>query len=108
MTVIHGDKNSFQKEVLEQKGVTLVDFYAEWCGPCKMTGPILDELSAEMKDVKIVKINVDENPDLASLYSVLSIPTFLIFKDGKVVNQFMGAMGKEGFINELNKTLSPS
>ncbi len=103
MAVAHIDKDSFQKEVLEQKGVVFVDFYAEWCGPCKMTSPILEELSGEMKDIKFVKVDVDQNPDLASLYSVFSIPTFLVFKDGKAINQFVGAMGKEGFLAELNK-----
>ncbi len=103
MAVLSIDKNSFQKEVLEHRGAVMVDFYAEWCGPCKMTAPIIDELAAEMKEIKFVKINVDENPDLASQYSVFSIPTFMVFKDGKAVNQFVGAMGKEGFVNELQK-----
>lgn len=102
MAVLHTDKNGFQKEVLDEKRIVLVDFYADWCGPCKMTGPIIDELSNEMKDVKFVKINVDENSELASSYQVFSIPTFIIFKDGKVVHQFVGAMSKEGFINEIN------
>ena len=103
MAVTNIDKTSFQKEVLAQKGVVLVDFYAEWCGPCKVTAPILEELSGEMKDVKFVKVDVDQNPDLASLYSIFSIPTFLVFKDGKPVNQFVGAIGKEGFLSELSK-----
>lgn len=100
--VTHADKNSFQKEVLDQKGLVFVDFYAEWCGPCKMTGPIIDELSNEMKNLKFVKVNVDESPELSSSYQVFSIPTFMIFKDGQVAHQFVGAMGKEGFLNEIN------
>ncbi len=96
----------FQKEVLESKGMTLVDFYADWCGPCKMVAPVIDELSGERKDVKFVKVNVDEHSDLASQYSVFSIPTFVIFKDGKAVNQFSGAMGKEGFVSEIDKAQS--
>lgn len=68
-----------------------------------MTSPILEALSQEMKDIKFVKINVDGNPDLAAQYSVFSIPTFLIVKDGKVVSQFSGAMGKEGFVEEIGK-----
>ncbi len=96
-------KDTFQNEVLGQKGLVVVDFYADWCGPCRMTSPILEALSQEMKDVKFVKIDVDSNPDLAAQYSVFSIPTFLIVKDGKVVSQFSGAMGKEGFVTEINK-----
>lgn len=98
-------KDTFQNEVLSQKGMVVVDFYADWCGPCRMTGPILEALSQEMKDVKFVKINVDGNPDLAAQYSVFSIPTFLIVKDGKVASQFSGAMGKEGFVKEISKVV---
>ncbi len=104
MAVVSTDKTSFQKEVLEYKGTVLVDFYAQWCGPCKLIAPIIDELAAERQDVKFAKVDVDANPDLASLYSVFSIPTFLVFKDGKVINQFVGAIGKEGFVAELQKS----
>ncbi len=97
------DSTMFESEVLGSDGLTLVDFYADWCGPCKMVAPVIDELSAERKDVKFVKVNVDENPDIASEYSVFSIPTFVIFKDGAPVHQFAGAMGKEGFVSELEK-----
>ncbi|KKQ01532.1 MAG: Thioredoxin [Candidatus Roizmanbacteria bacterium GW2011_GWA2_36_23] len=105
MAIKHVSKEEFQKEVIEHKGPVLVDFYAEWCGPCKTTSPILDELSSEIKNMKFVKIDVDKNPDLASSYSVFSIPTFLIVKDGTVVAQFIGAIGKEGFLQEINKVL---
>jgi len=101
MLKINGDQ--FQNEVLNHKGLVLVDFYADWCGPCKMTSPILEELSNEVKDVKFIKINVDENPELASQYNVFSIPTFLIFKDGKIIHQFVGARGKDGFLSEIEK-----
>lgn len=97
------NKDNFKTEVLDHKGKVFVDFYAEWCGPCKVTGPIITELSEEMKDMRFVKVNVDENPELAQNYSVFSIPTFVIFKDGTPVNQFVGAMGKEGFVAEINK-----
>ena len=97
------NKDSFQKEVLENQSLVLVDFYADWCGPCRMTGPIIDELSKEISDVRFVKINVDENPDLASQYQVFSIPTFIVFKNGQVVHQFVGVLSKEGFINEINQ-----
>lgn len=103
MAASHITENDFQTEVLKQPGRVLVDFYAEWCGPCKMTGPIVDQLSEEMKDVKFVKVDVDKDQKLASQYSVFSIPTFIIFKNGSVIGQFVGARGKEGFIEELNK-----
>ena len=101
MAVLHTDKNGFKKEVLDYKGLVFVDFYADWCGPCKMTEPVIEELSKELKDIKFVKVNVDENPELTSPYQVFSIPTFMIFKDGEVAHQFVGAMGKEGFLNEI-------
>lgn len=97
------NKDQFQQEVLDQKGLVFVDFYAEWCGPCKMTEPIIHGLSEEMKDVKFIQVNVDENPELASQYSVFSIPTFVMFKNGKTVSQAVGAMGKEAFVAEINK-----
>lgn len=103
MAVVTVDKNNFKSEVLDYKGKVFVDFYAEWCGPCKLTGPIIDELSEEIKDMKFIKVNVDENPDLAQNYSVFSIPNFVIFKDGQPANQFVGAMGKEGFLAEIKK-----
>jgi thioredoxin 1 len=103
MATVHADNATFQKEVLDQKGVVVVDFYAEWCGPCKVTEPIIEDLSTSMKDVKFVKVDVDPNQDTASKYSVFSIPTFLIFKDGEIKNQFVGAHSKEGFVEEINK-----
>jgi thioredoxin 1 len=103
MAVPHVSQTDYQKEVLEHKGVVLVDFYAEWCGPCKFTAPIIEELANEMKDVKFVKVDVDQNQELATQYQIFSIPTFIIFKDGKQVTQFVGAQGKEGFVDELHK-----
>lgn len=104
MAVAHIDKSSFQKEVLDYKGTVMVDFYATWCGPCKMTGPIIEELATEKKDVKFVKVDVDQNQELSSQYNVFSIPTFIVFKDGQPVNQFVGAMSKEGFLAEMKKS----
>jgi thioredoxin 1 len=95
MAVAHVTQDTFDAEVMSKQGIVLVDFYAEWCGPCKMTAPIIEELSNEMDDVSFVKVDVDQNQELAGQYSVFSIPTFLIFKDGKVVNQFTGAQGKD-------------
>lgn len=104
MSVTNITKDNFPKEVLKYEGRVFVDFYADWCGPCKMTSPIIDELAGEIKNIKFVKIDVDANPDLAAEYSIFSIPTFMIFKAGKVVSQFVGAAGRENFINEIKKT----
>ena len=104
MAVIQVSQDKFKEEVLDQKTPVFVDFYADWCGPCKVTSPLIDEISEENKDMKFVKIDVDQNADLASQYSIFSIPTFIIFKEGKVVNQFVGAMGKEAFLEEIKKT----
>ncbi len=104
MAVQNVSQSDWQKEVLDYKGRVFVDFFAEWCGPCKITGPIVEELSNEMKDIKFVEVDVDQNPQLSQQYSVFSIPTFMIFKDGKLAGQFVGAMGKEGFLNEIKKT----
>ena len=97
------DQN-FDQEVLKSGKLVLVDFWAAWCGPCQMMGPIIDELSEEMKDkVKIGKLNVDENRETASNYSVMSIPTLIIFKDGKVVKQLVGVQNKDNLKEELGK-----
>ncbi|MCA9371824.1 thioredoxin [Candidatus Woesebacteria bacterium] len=105
MAVAHITNDSFQSEVADHKGTVLVDFYADWCGPCKATGPIIEALAEEMTDVKFVKVNVDENQQLAGKYSVFSIPTFMVFKDGKMVNQFVGARSKDGFQEEIKKAM---
>lgn len=103
MAVLQVSQDKFKEEVLDHKGLVFVDFYAEWCGPCKVTSPLVAEISEEKKDIKFVEIDVDQNSNLASQYSVYSIPTFIIFKDGKAVNQFVGAMGKESFLEEIKK-----
>ncbi len=105
MVVAHLDKNNFGTEVLKNRGIILVDFYATWCGPCKMTGPIIEQLSEEIKNVKFVKVDVDQNQELTSQYQVFSIPTFVVFKNGQVVGQFTGTMGKEGFLAEIQKVM---
>ena len=80
----------------------MVDFWAEWCGPCKMIAPVLDEISSENPDkIKIVKLNVDENPDLARRFEVMSIPTLIVFKDGEVAKRLVGAKNKAGLLDDL-------
>jgi len=106
MAVPQTTQTTFKQDVLDKKGLVFVDFFAEWCGPCKMTGPIIDQLAQEKKDILFYKVNVDENGDLASQYSIFSIPTFVLFKDGSIVGQFSGAMGKEGFEEEIRKVQS--
>lgn len=93
MSVIHGDSNSF--DVLTKDEVVLVDFFATWCGPCKMIAPVLEDIASSRDDIKIVKIDVDQNQDLAMRYGVMSIPTLILFKNGKPVAQQLGFMPKE-------------
>lgn len=100
--VIHLDVDSFKSEVLEGTGIVLVDFWASWCGPCKMLGPILDELSQEVS-VKIAKVNVDDYPNIAADYGIRSIPTMIIFKDGEKVDQLIGLMQKGAIKEKLEQ-----
>jgi thioredoxin 1 len=102
MKVINIDKNNF-KEIVSSDKPVLIDFWAPWCGPCRMQGPIIEELAEEMGDVAIIaKLNVDENQEIASEYSVMSIPTLLIIKSGKVIAQKVGVTPKATLINLLN------
>ena len=103
MASIKIDDKSFEKEVLNSDTLTLVDFWAEWCGPCKMIGPALEEISEEMKeDVRITKINIDENPTIPQKYGVRGIPTLILFKNGQVVAEKVGALPK----NQLSEWIS--
>jgi len=95
MEKVFTDQN-FEQEVLNSQKPVLVDFWAPWCGPCQMMGPIIEELAEELEGKVVVgKLNVDENPQMAQKYGVMSIPTLLIFKDGRVVEQFVGVQPKE-------------
>lgn len=97
------DQN-FEQEVLKSEKPVLVDFWAAWCGPCQMIGPIIEELAEEAKDrYKVGKLNVDENRETASKYGVMSIPTLIIFKDGKEAKQLVGVQSKENLKEELEK-----
>lgn len=93
----HISDADFQAEVLDAKKPVMVDFYAEWCGPCKMAAPILDELSDSQDDVIIVKMNVDENQVTPGKFGVMSIPTVIVFKDGEEVDRKIGFGGREGY-----------
>ena len=94
MSVIHINNSNFQNEVLNSEKPVLLDFWAPWCGPCRMVSPIVDEIAAERSDIKVGKINVDEQPELAMQFGVMSIPTLVVMKNGKVVNQATGARPK--------------
>ena len=92
---------NFETEVLKSEKPVLVDFWATWCGPCQMVGPILEEVAEEVTDAKICKVNVDEQQELASQFQVMSIPTLMVFKDGKIVNKSMGAKPKSQILAML-------
>ena len=94
MSVINISKDNFAGEVLRSDRPVLLDFWAPWCGPCRMVGPILDEIARERADIKVGKVNVDEQPELAGQFGVMGIPTMVVVKDGTVVNQATGARPK--------------
>jgi thioredoxin 1 len=98
--------NNFQAEVLEAEGAVLVDFWAPWCGPCRIVAPHLEELAAERDDLTIVKLNVDDNPQTAAQFNVMSIPTLLLFKHGQVAHQIIGALPKNRLVQELEPALA--
>lgn len=95
MEVLKITENNFEEEVVQSDKTVLLDFYADWCGPCKMQSPIIDEIANSRDDIKVGKINVDENQNLASKYHVMSIPTLLIMKNGEILEQFVGLTAKD-------------
>ena len=101
MSVLHINRESFEKIIAQDGKTVLVDFWATWCGPCRMIAPVLEEVAKERPDVTVCKIDVDEERELALEYGVSSIPTLLVFRDGKVVNQSIGAMPKERILAML-------
>ena len=101
MSVIHISKDNFDSEVLRSDKPVLLDFFADWCGPCGMVSPVLDEIARERSDVKIAKINVDKESDLAGRFGVMSIPTLMVMKNARVVNQSVGAKSKAQILEML-------
>ena len=95
MSVININKNNFQEEVMNANQPVLVDFWAAWCGPCQMLGPVIEEIAAERNDIKVAKVNVDEQPELASQFQVMSIPMLAVIKNGKLKNQVVGYRSKK-------------
>lgn len=102
--MIHGNENNFNE--LISKGEVLVDFFATWCGPCRMLGPVLEEVSNDRIGVKIVKIDVDECPNLARSFGIMSVPTLLLFKDGKEISKTNGFMPKEELVAWINRSIN--
>ena len=103
MAVVKLTAENFEKEVLQSEKPVLVDFYAVWCGPCQMMGPVVEEISNEVNDAKVCKINIDEQMSIAQKYGVMSIPTFIVFKNGDVADKKMGAMPKSAVLSMLGQ-----
>ena len=103
MAVVHVTGDTFEQEVLKAEGKVLVDFWAGWCGPCRMLSPIVDALAEEVSSVKIGKVNIDEQLELAQKFGVMSIPTLVVLKDGKVADTKVGLQSKESILAMLGK-----
>ena len=101
MSAININKNNFQNEVMNSDKTVLLDFWASWCAPCRMVVPIIEEIAGERPDIKVGKINVDEQPELASRFSIMSIPTLVVMKNGKIVQQVSGVRPKNAILEML-------
>ena len=101
MSALHITKNNFQSEILNSDKPVLLDFWASWCGPCRMVLPIIEQIAGERDDIKVAKINVDEEPELARQYGIMTIPTLMVIKDGKIVQQSAGAKSKAQILGML-------
>jgi len=101
MSALNINKENFHEEVIRSDKPVLLDFWAPWCGPCRMVLPVVEEIAKERSDIKVGKVNVDEQPELASRFGVMSIPTLVVMKDGKIVNQSMGAKPKKAILEML-------
>ena len=101
MSVLTVTNQNFEKEILQSEKPVLLDFWASWCGPCRLVSPIVDEIAEEPSDVKVGKVNVDEQQELAAAFKVMSIPTLVVIKDGKIINQSIGARPKEQILAML-------
>ena len=101
----HINEKEFNMEVLKEEGIVVVDFFATWCGPCKMLAPVLEDVQEEMKNVKIVKVDIDENPNVASDYKVKKIPTIKVFKNGEEITTNVGFLPKGALVEMINKSI---
>ena len=101
MSAININKNNFQNEIMDSEKTVLLDFWASWCAPCRMVVPIIEEIAGERPDIKVGKINVDEQPELASKFGIMSIPTLVVMKNGKIVQQVSGARPKDAILRML-------
>ena len=103
MAIMHVTKNKFQEEVIQSDQPVLLDFWANWCGPCRMVGPVVEEIAQERPDVKVGKIDVDEQRELAAAFQIMSIPTLVVMQDGKVTQQVVGLRPKEQILAMLDR-----
>ena len=101
MSAININKNNFQNEIMDSEKTVLLDFWAPWCAPCRMVVPVIEEIAGERPDIKVGKINVDEQPELASKFSIMSIPTLVVMKNGKIVQLVSGARPKKAILEML-------
>ncbi len=101
MSVKNLNNENFNAEILDRDGIAIVDFYADWCGPCKMMAPVIDKIAEENPELNVAKVNVDESGELAAQFGIMSIPTLIVFKDGKEINRSLGAKNKAAILSLL-------